>query len=111
MISKILGNHKLSLLSLALLIASNSADANSFKFPDHTVLLNNAFFQQKVSGKVQSAEGPLTGATINVKGTSRSTSAGADGSFSIEAKNGDVLVINSIGYKTKEVTVAGSVVN
>ncbi len=113
MISKILDNHKLSLLSLALLITSahNPANANGLKFPDRNVLLNSAVFQQKVSGKVQSADGPLAGATISVKGTSRSTSAGADGQFSIEAKNGDVLVINSIGYKTQEVTVIGSVVS
>ncbi|ULT22343.1 carboxypeptidase-like regulatory domain-containing protein [Sphingobacterium sp. E70] len=111
MISKILSNHKLSLLSLALLIAGNSAEANGLKFPDHNILLNNAVFQQKINGKIQSTEGPLAGATISVKGTSRSISAGADGSFSIEAKNGDILVINSIGYKTKEVTVAGPVVN
>lgn len=112
MISKILDNHKLSLLSLALLITSahNPANANGLKFPDRNVLLNNAVFQQKVSGKVQSVDGPLAGATISVKGTSRSTSAGTDGQFSIEAKNGDVLVINSIGYKTQEVTVTGSVV-
>jgi len=113
MISKILDNHKLSLLSLALLITSthNPANANGLKFPDRNVLLNNAVFQQKVNGKVQSTDGPLAGATIRVKGTSRSTSAGADGSFNIEAKNGDVLVINNIGYKTQEVTVTGAVVN
>lgn len=113
MISKILDNHKLSLLSLALLIASthNPANANGLKFVDHNVLLNNAFFQQKVTGKVQSADGPLVGATISVRGTSRSTSAGVDGSFTIEAKNGDVLVINNIGYKTQEITVSGPVVN
>lgn len=113
MISKILDNHKLSLLSLALLITSthNQANANGLKFPDRNILLKNAVFQQKVNGKVQSTDGPLAGATIRVKGTSRSTSAGADGSFNIEAKNGDVLVINSIGYKTQEVTVTGAVVN
>ncbi|WP_454881756.1 SusC/RagA family TonB-linked outer membrane protein [Sphingobacterium detergens] len=113
MISKILDNHKLSLLSLALLITSthNPANANGLKFPDRNVLLKNAVFQQKVNGKVQSTDGPLAGATIRVKGTSRSTSAGADGSFNIEAKNGDVLVINNIGYKTQEVTVTGAVVN
>ncbi|MFU1857663.1 SusC/RagA family TonB-linked outer membrane protein [Sphingobacterium sp. NGMCC 1.201703] len=113
MISKILDNHKLSLLSLALLISSThiSASANGFKFADHNVLLNNAVFQQKVTGKVQSTEGALAGVTIKVRGTSRSTSTGANGEFSIDAKNGDVLIVNYVGYKAQEITVTGPVVN
>src|SRR5690606_20349258 len=113
MISKILGNHRLSLLSLALLITSThgEANANRLRFASHNVLSNKDVFQQKVTGKVQSADGPLAGATISVRGTSRSTSAGTDGSFSIEAKNGDVLVVNSIGYKGQEVTVKSPVIN
>jgi TonB-dependent SusC/RagA subfamily outer membrane receptor len=113
MISKILDNHKLSLLSLALLIASthNSANANGLTFPNNNILLNDAVYQQKVNGKVQSTDGPLAGATISVKGSGKSTSAGADGRFTIDAKNGDVLVVTSVGYKAQEVTVTGPVVN
>ncbi|WP_312742476.1 SusC/RagA family TonB-linked outer membrane protein [Sphingobacterium multivorum] len=113
MISKILDNHKLSLLSLALLITSthNSANANGLTFPNNNILLNDAVYQQKVNGKVQSTDGPLAGATISVKGSAKSTSAGVDGRFTIDAKNGDVLVVTSVGYKTQEVTVTGPVVN
>jgi len=55
MISKILDNHKLSLLSLALLITSthNSANANGLTFPNNNILLNDAVYQQKVNGKEQ----------------------------------------------------------
>ncbi|OOG15901.1 SusC/RagA family protein [Sphingobacterium sp. CZ-UAM] len=88
-----------------------SASANGLKFADHNVLLNNAVFQQKVTGKVQSTEGALAGVTIKVRGTSRSTSTGANGEFSIDAKNGDVLIVNYVGYKAQEITVTGPVVN
>jgi TonB-linked SusC/RagA family outer membrane protein len=112
-ISKILGNQKLSLLSLALLVTSthNMANANSLNFSENSALFNNVLFQQKVTGKISASDGPKAGVTIRVKGTSKSTSSGADGQFSIEAKNGDVLLINSIGYKAQEVVVTSPVVN
>ncbi len=112
-ISKILGNQKLSLLSLALLVTSthNMANANSLNFSENSALFNNVLFQQKVTGKISASDGPKAGVTIRVKGTAKSTSSGADGQFSIEAKNGDVLLINSIGYKAQEVVVTSPVVN
>lgn len=71
-----------------------------------------AFAQSKVTGTVKSVTGePLSGATISVKGTSVSVVADAKGAFSIEASAGSVLIISSVGYKTKEITVSGSVVN
>ena len=112
-ISKILGNQKLSLLSLALLVTSahNMANANSLNFSENSALFDNVLFQQKVTGKISASDGPKAGVTIRVKGTAKSTSSGADGQFSIEAKNGDVLLINSIGYKAQEVVVTSPVVN
>ena len=113
MISKILDKHKMSLLSLALLITSsqNSASASGLTFAGDNRLLNSMVYQQKVNGTVRSTDGPLPGATISVKGSSKSTSAGADGRFAIDAENGDVLVVTSVGYKAQEVTVTGPVVN
>ncbi|WP_426789805.1 SusC/RagA family TonB-linked outer membrane protein [Sphingobacterium sp. WOUb80] len=112
-ISKILGNQKLSLLSLALLVGStnNLANASSFNFSENGALFNNVLFQQKVTGKISATDGPKAGVTIRVKGTAKSTSSDGDGQFSIDAKNGDVLLINSIGYKSQEITVTSSVVN
>ena len=112
-ISKILGNQKLSLLSLALLVTSahNMANANSLNFSENSALFNNVLFQQKVTGKISASDGPKAGVTIRVKGTAKSTSSGADGQFSIEAKNGDVLLINSIGYQPQEIVVTSPVVN
>lgn len=65
--------------------------------------------QQAVSGTVKDANGlGIPGVTVTVKGTTKVTSTDNSGNFSIQAKTGDVLVINFIGYTTKEVTVTGA---
>src|SRR5437868_519105 len=49
---------------------------------------------------------PVSGATIAVKGTSTSVAATSDGSFSIPVNSSRVtLVITSVGYTKKELTV------
>jgi len=61
---------------------------------------------QKVSGRVLSANNqPITGATIKVKGTVAGTITDVQGNFALMAKKGDVLVISSISYQSKEVIV------
>lgn len=60
-----------------------------------------------VEGKVSSSNGPISGATIEVKGTKRGVSTDAFGAF--ECRNlaiGDVLIIKSLGYQTREIEVA-----
>jgi TonB-linked SusC/RagA family outer membrane protein len=57
----------------------------------------------KIAGGV--SKGALAGATVSVKGTKNAVGSGDGGEFSILAQTGDVLVISSVGYKTKEVKV------
>ena len=69
-----------------------------------------AAFSQ-ISGKVldgDTNEG-LPGATIVVKNTDNGVVTGFDGSFSINAYEGDVLVISFLGYATQEVAAAEGV--
>ncbi|MEL0240991.1 MAG: carboxypeptidase-like regulatory domain-containing protein, partial [Flavobacteriaceae bacterium] len=80
--------NKIKLLLIALLLGSTSA-----------------LLAQTVTGTVSSADGPLPGATVLIKGTAIGTSTDFDGNFSIEASSEDVLVISFIGYTTKEVLV------
>lgn len=56
-----------------------------------------------VSGKVMDESGPLPGASIMVKGTTKGVQTDFDGNFSFEypLKKGDELVISYIGYKTQ----------
>ncbi|HVW60904.1 MAG TPA: secretin and TonB N-terminal domain-containing protein, partial [Puia sp.] len=53
-----------------------------------------------VTGRVVDQDGkPLSGATFLVRGGGRSGVAGADGSFSLQANAGDVLVFTFVGYE------------
>ena len=62
----------------------------------------------KVTGTVEDDFGPVTGASVVVKGTTNGTITDMDGNFSLEGvKNGDVIQISFIGYSTQEVTFTG----
>src|SRR5690242_8469945 len=69
-----------------------------------------SFAQSKtVTGKVVQRQNnePLQGVTINVKGTDRSTTTGADGSFSISVPNEKaVLVFSYVGFVSQEIRAA-----
>ncbi|MBE7172435.1 MAG: SusC/RagA family TonB-linked outer membrane protein [Williamsia sp.] len=57
----------------------------------------------RIGGTVANGEGqPLEGATIQVKGTNRSTTSGSGGVFSIDAEPAQVLVVSYVGYTTRE---------
>ena len=68
--------------------------------------------QQEVTGQVLDDGGqPLPGASIVIKGTTTGTTTDFDGNFTIEATDGDTLVISYIGFESKEVVVSGSTMN
>jgi TonB-linked SusC/RagA family outer membrane protein len=58
----------------------------------------------------ESTSEPLPGANIQVKGTTTGTITDLNGGFTIEAKQGDVLVISFVGYIPKEITVTDQAV-
>lgn len=61
---------------------------------------------QTITGKIseESNKNPIPGATVTIKDTRKSVTAGVDGSFSIQAPAGPVtLVISSIGFATQTV--------
>jgi TonB-dependent starch-binding outer membrane protein SusC len=61
---------------------------------------------QQVTGKVTDEKGEaLIGATILVKGTSKGTTADAEGSFTIEATSTSTLVVSYVGFITQQVEV------
>lgn len=72
-----------------------------------------AFSQTRtVTGTVlDEAAAPVPFASVSVKGTSVGVSADADGKYTINAKDGAVLVFSATGYNTAEVTVRNGVAN
>ena len=62
-----------------------------------------------VRGKVIDSTGePVPGAGIFIKGTTTGVSTDLDGNYSIAAKQGTVLTVSSLGYKSTEITVGRS---
>ena len=62
---------------------------------------------KRITGKVFDSSGEtIPGATVLVKGTSLGTITDMDGSFSIDATPGDILLISFVGFQSREVTVS-----
>lgn len=60
-----------------------------------------------IKGKVIDSDGqPLAGASIVEKGTSKGVITAADGTYSIDVRNNNaVLIVSSVGYKSQEVPI------
>jgi TonB-linked SusC/RagA family outer membrane protein len=85
--------------------ATQPAAVNFENVPVEQNSVNKAAYDV-ISGRVTTAEGaPIAGASVSVKGSRRGTSTNSNGEFSIDAKQGEVLVISSVGYATQEVAV------
>lgn len=81
------------LISFVLLLCSYSA------FAQNTVT---------VSGQIVGDDGlPLVGAAVIIAGTQTGTAADLDGKYTLNAKNGDVLVFSCIGFEEDRRTVDG----
>ena len=68
-----------------------------------------SFAQERtVAGVVSDKSGPLPGANVVVKGTTRGTQTDVDGKFSIKAKTGDILVVSFVGMTETTAKVGSS---
>jgi TonB-dependent starch-binding outer membrane protein SusC len=61
-----------------------------------------------VRGKITNEKGEPVVASVVIKGSNKGTTSNAGGDFSIEANVGEVLVISSIGYANRQLTVEGN---
>ncbi|MVZ66244.1 SusC/RagA family TonB-linked outer membrane protein [Sphingobacterium sp. DK4209] len=100
---------------LSMLLDDNSY---SFKIIANTISVNYKagaanlasaeIIQHQVSGTVKGSDGKnLANASVQVKGSSAGTATGESGNFSFAAPADATLVVRYVGYKTKEVAVAG----
>ena len=62
----------------------------------------------KVTGNVVDEFGPVTGATVMVKGTTNGNITDMDGNFTLEGlKSGDIIEISYVGYATQSIEYTG----
>ncbi len=73
------------------------------------LMLQGIAQQRKITGIVSSTDGtPLSGVSVKVKGSSTGISTREDGTYTINAAQGQVLVYSYVGAATLEKTVEGS---
>ena len=78
----------------------------AFTFLFLLIMLGAQAQQRQISGTVRDAKGsPVAAVTVAIKGSKISTITTDDGSFTINAKNGDVLVLTAVSFETTEVQV------
>lgn len=81
------------------------ADVANGTYPD---IVASPQQSKKVTGQVSDDLGPVTGASVVVKGTTNGNITDMDGNFSLEnVKNGDIIQVSFIGYTTQEITYTG----
>jgi len=62
--------------------------------------------QKSVSGTIfDETGGPLPGATVIIEGTSQGVASDFDGNFSIQASQGETLVVSYVGYGDQRISV------
>jgi TonB-linked SusC/RagA family outer membrane protein len=69
---------------------------------------SSLFAQQSITGRVTDAKGPVAGVTVSIKGTARGTQTDTNGSFTIQASQGETLRFSNIGYKSTEIVVGST---
>jgi hypothetical protein len=68
-------------------------------------------YSNAVTGQVSDATGPIPGANVIIKGTSKGTQTNIDGFYGIDAKIGDILIFSFVGMRETEVKVTDPVIN
>jgi len=62
-----------------------------------------------IRGKVvDSTYNPLAGASIQVQGTNKGTTTNAEGVFSVNVNEGDILTVTFVGYQPRKIVVTSS---
>jgi len=66
------------------------------------------YAQTSLSGTITGANGePIPGATVIVEGTTNGTVTNFDGKFSLDVKEGDVLLFSFVGMKSQKIAYTG----
>jgi TonB-dependent starch-binding outer membrane protein SusC len=77
-----------------------------FKTVPSIVADTSGIAENVVRGIVKSSEGqPLSGATVKIQESQKMVMTDQQGSFSIEAETGNLLVISYVGYQTKQIKI------
>jgi len=104
LISNIQKNRLQYILAMAVVLqmsfSTNTLATEAFANVESTIAVKS------ITGKVMDSDGtPLIGVNILVQGTTNGTISDLDGSFTLDANDGDVLVFSYVGYEEQSITV------
>ncbi len=95
----------LFILALILTIQANAYNNSGASFTNY----EKAILYKRITGRVVNELGqPVQDAVVSINGSNIATTTSSDGSFSIEANEGDELIISHISYVTQTIRVSAS---
>ena len=96
-------------VSMILLAGTLCFSGNLYATPDAGSPVTDISQQNdKVSGVVEDALGPVAGASVIIKGTTNGTMTDMDGNFTLERlKKGDIIQVSFLGFATQEIPYTG----
>lgn len=101
--------HRIGRYSLATVLLVGGGSALEARPVSLATLLNKTITKETITGKVTDAKGDaLPGVSVLVKGTNSGTTTQGDGTYSIGANVGEVLVFSFVGFESKEFVVNGA---
>ena len=93
------------LLAILLCLVASFLSATAYADPGN-------HFIKKITGKVYNSDGsPVSGATVNLKGSETSVTTDASGAFSIDVPDTNpnpILIVSAVGYGTREISFKGA---
>ena len=95
---------KYFILSAVVCLCAGSAYADNYPAASD---VNVSQQRGKVTGTVTDDFGPVAGAAVSVKGTTRGVATDGDGKFSLDANSGETIVVSFLGYRTQEIAYKG----
>ncbi len=94
---------KRTIILLAVLFIVYHVKADEYKL---NLLRQEVTLQTHITGVVvDENKEPLVGVDIIIWGTTKGTTTNSNGEFTIDAEQGNVLIISIFGYKSKEITI------
>lgn len=88
-----------------LFILTVHLSATASPAPALNVSFTTACDQQQINGVITDASGPLPGVTVRLKNSGAVAITDQTGAFHLEATIGDTLIIEYVGYTTREIVV------
>jgi len=98
------GIRKVNLILLSLALFASSADLFASETHETAAIAQ----QRRITGTISDATGPITGATVTIKGKTTGTVTDVNGNFTLSGiKQGDIIQISFVGYVPQEIKYTG----